>query len=124
MQLNVIAPTQPLVMEYELDAPPEKVWRAVTIPALRERWLPDCDLAGAEPDRRSPARKCAIACATPGRRFAKSRVTFHIAPERCRRHPVSHHSGSLRRQPDAAARRQQQRPQPDARGLIPDFILR
>ena len=38
-----------LVIEYELDAPPEKVWRAVTIPALRERWLPDCDLAGAEP---------------------------------------------------------------------------
>ena len=23
----------------ELDAPPEKVWRALTIPAFRERWL-------------------------------------------------------------------------------------
>ena len=26
-----------LVLEYDLDAPPAKVWRAVTIPALRER---------------------------------------------------------------------------------------
>lgn len=38
-----------LVLEYALDAPPEKVWRAVSIPAFRERWLPDGDLAEASP---------------------------------------------------------------------------
>lgn len=48
---DAVKPDQPdaaLVLEYDLDAPPAKVWRAVTIPALRERWLPDADLAGAE----------------------------------------------------------------------------
>jgi uncharacterized protein YndB with AHSA1/START domain len=33
--------TKQLVFEYQLDAPPEKVWRALSIPAFRERWLPD-----------------------------------------------------------------------------------
>ena len=28
-----------LVFETELDAPPEKVWRALSIPAYLERWL-------------------------------------------------------------------------------------
>lgn len=37
----------PLVLEYSLDAPPEKVWRAVGIPALREQWLPNAVLADA-----------------------------------------------------------------------------
>ena len=27
-----------LVLEYDLDAPPEKVWRALSIPAFRERF--------------------------------------------------------------------------------------
>lgn len=34
-----------LVFECALDAPPEKVWRALTIPEYLERWLkPDGDL--------------------------------------------------------------------------------
>ena len=34
-----------LVFECALDAPPEKVWRALTIPEYLERWLkPDKDL--------------------------------------------------------------------------------
>ncbi|MBO6858600.1 MAG: SRPBCC domain-containing protein [Roseibium sp.] len=41
--------TADIVQEYELEAPPEKVWRAITIPTFRERWLPDHDLAQAEP---------------------------------------------------------------------------
>jgi uncharacterized protein YndB with AHSA1/START domain len=28
-----------LVFETVLDAPPEKVWRAITIPEFRARWL-------------------------------------------------------------------------------------
>jgi uncharacterized protein YndB with AHSA1/START domain len=38
-----------LVFECDLDAPPEKVWRAVTVPGLRERWLPGATLADLEP---------------------------------------------------------------------------
>jgi len=41
--------TADIVQEYELEAPPEKVWRAITIPTFRERWLPDHYLAQAEP---------------------------------------------------------------------------
>ncbi|KQX34070.1 hypothetical protein ASD04_17665 [Devosia sp. Root436] len=40
--------TDALVFECALDAPPEKVWRALTIPAYLERWLKpaqDLDLA-------------------------------------------------------------------------------
>ncbi len=37
-----------LVFETELDAPPEKVWRALSIPEYRDRWLDrpaDVDIA-------------------------------------------------------------------------------
>ena len=43
-----------LVLDYELDAPPEKVWRALSIPALRDQWLPGGDLADAEPLAATP----------------------------------------------------------------------
>ncbi|WP_440495982.1 SRPBCC family protein, partial [Serratia sarumanii] len=33
-------PRDRLILEYSLDAPPEKVWRALSIPELREQWLP------------------------------------------------------------------------------------
>ncbi|WP_188248817.1 polyketide cyclase [Stenotrophomonas maltophilia] len=38
-----------LVMEQRLPAPPERVWRALFDPALRERWLPAADLADPKP---------------------------------------------------------------------------
>ena len=46
-----------LVFEQDLDAPPEKVWRAVTTPALRERWLPGVDLADLEPISTKPGEE-------------------------------------------------------------------
>ncbi|MCM2525068.1 polyketide cyclase [Stenotrophomonas maltophilia] len=45
--LNEVAPA--LVMEQRLPAPPERVWRALLDPALRERWLPAADLADPQP---------------------------------------------------------------------------
>lgn len=69
-----------LVLEYEFDAPPAKVWRAVTIPALRERWLPDCDLAGAEPESTIAGEEVRYRirdCEPP---FRESRVIFRIEP--------------------------------------------
>src|SRR5690349_4244849 len=50
-----------LVFEYDLDAPPEKVWRAISIPALRDRWLPKGDLAQAEPVASKPGEEIAYA---------------------------------------------------------------
>ena len=69
-----------LVMEYELDAPPEKVWRAVTIPALRERWLPDSDLAGAEPESTITGEEVRYRLRDSEPPFRESHVTFRIEP--------------------------------------------
>ncbi|MGN1287249.1 MAG: SRPBCC domain-containing protein [Bradyrhizobium sp.] len=69
-----------LVLEYELDAPPEKVWRAVTIPALRERWLPDADLAGVEPEATITGEEVRYRLRESEPPFRESRVTFRIEP--------------------------------------------
>ena len=37
--------TQSIVVDYELPRPPEKVWRALTEPALLAAWLMDNDIA-------------------------------------------------------------------------------
>jgi uncharacterized protein YndB with AHSA1/START domain len=69
-----------LVLEYELDAPPEKVWRAVTIPALRERWLPHSDLAGAEPVSSVPGEEVCYRMRETEPPYLESHVTFRIEP--------------------------------------------
>ena len=69
-----------LVLEYDLDAPPEKVWRAVTIPALRERWLPDADLAGAEPESSVAGEEVRYRLRDSEPPFRESHVTFRIEP--------------------------------------------
>ena len=69
-----------LVLEYDLDAPPEKVWRAVTIPALRERWLPDCDLARAEPESSVTGEEVRYRLRDSEPPFRESHVTFRIEP--------------------------------------------
>ncbi|MBR0773680.1 SRPBCC domain-containing protein [Bradyrhizobium diazoefficiens] len=73
-------PDEALVLEYEFDAPPAKVWRAVTIPALRERWLPDCDLAGAEPESSIPCEEVRYRLRDSEPPFRESRVIFRIEP--------------------------------------------
>ena len=49
--------TEDVVQEYKLDAPPEKVWRAISIPAFREKWLPDAALVDAEPLSSAPGEE-------------------------------------------------------------------
>ena len=67
-----------LVLEYELDAPPEKVWRAVTIPALRERWLPLSDLAETEPVSSVPGAEVCYRLREAEPPYLESHVTFRI----------------------------------------------
>ena len=69
-----------LVLEYDLDAPPAKVWRAVTIPALRERWLPDRDLAGAEPESTIAGEEVRYRLRDSEPPFRESHVIFRIEP--------------------------------------------
>lgn len=73
-------PDAALVLEYDLDAPPAKVWRAVTIPALRERWLPESDLVGAEPESTIAGEEVRYRLRDSEPPFRESHVIFRLEP--------------------------------------------
>jgi uncharacterized protein YndB with AHSA1/START domain len=72
--------TRDLVLDYELDAPPEKVWRAISIPALRETWLPKGDLADAAPISSTPGEEVRYRMRDDEPPFLESIVTFQVSP--------------------------------------------
>lgn len=43
-EITTMGSDDQLIVECQLDAPPEKVWRAISIPELREQWLPSGSL--------------------------------------------------------------------------------
>jgi uncharacterized protein YndB with AHSA1/START domain len=48
------APQNAVITECDLPDAPERVWRALTVPELLARWLPDavgCEILAAEPNR-------------------------------------------------------------------------
>jgi uncharacterized protein YndB with AHSA1/START domain len=69
-----------LVFEYDLDAPPPKVWRAISIPAFRERWLPAAALVDPEGTTITPGQAVRYRMCDPAPPFRESHVTFRIAP--------------------------------------------
>lgn len=69
-----------LVLEYELDAPPEKVWRAISTAAFRERWLPSGDLAVAEPVFSAPGEEIRYRMRENEPPFLESIVAFRVEP--------------------------------------------
>ncbi|MCX5580824.1 SRPBCC family protein [Kaistia terrae] len=69
-----------LVLEYELDAPPEKVWRAISIPEFREKWLPEGSLADAEPVSSTPGEEVRYGMRDAEPPFLESVVTFQLRP--------------------------------------------
>jgi uncharacterized protein YndB with AHSA1/START domain len=69
-----------IALEYELDAAPEKVWRAIAIAAFRERWLPEADLAGPEPIGSILGVEVRYRMREDGAPFPESTVTFRIEP--------------------------------------------
>ena len=71
-----------LVFSYALDAPPEKVWRAIIIPEYRERWLPGDDIADAEPDVSEPDGEIRFQMREQEPPFLESLVTFRVSPDR------------------------------------------
>ena len=72
--------TKDLVLEYELDAPPEKVWRAISIPAFRDKWLPKEALVSAEPVSSAPGTEIRYSMREDGPPFLESVVTFQVRP--------------------------------------------
>lgn len=74
------ADAKDLVFEYELDAPPEKVWRAISIPAFRDKWLPQEALVGAEPVSSVPGKEVRYDMREDEPPFLVSVVTFQVEP--------------------------------------------
>nr|WP_295376378.1 polyketide cyclase [Pseudoxanthomonas sp.] len=69
-----------LVLEYDLDAPPAQVWRAISIPAFREQWLPEGALADAVPVSTSGEEEIRYRVREEEPPFLESVVTFRILP--------------------------------------------
>ncbi|MGJ4949501.1 SRPBCC family protein [Bradyrhizobium sp. HKCCYLS20291] len=78
--LDVDQQDDKLVLDYELDAPPEKVWRAISIPALRDAWLPSGDLAEAAPVSSTPGEEVRYRMRDDAPPYLESIVTFQLMP--------------------------------------------
>ena len=72
--------TKDLVLEYELDAPPEKVWRAISIPAFRDQWLPKGALVTAEPVSADTGKEIRYSMREDEPPYRESVVTFQVSP--------------------------------------------
>lgn len=79
---DIVAPAQKadLVLEYELDAPTDKVWRAISIPAFREKWLPGPEMAEAEPFASTPGKEICYRMRDGEPPFLESIVTLRLSP--------------------------------------------
>ena len=73
------APKNDLELEYDLDEPPQKVWRAISIPAFREHWLPQEALAEPEAVNVTPGEEVCYRLRENVPPFLESTVTFRIA---------------------------------------------
>lgn len=69
-----------LVFEYELDAAPETVWKALVTKEFRDRWLPADDLADKEPTAIEPGRQISFAMRESRPPHVESVVTFDLQP--------------------------------------------
>lgn len=78
--LNIHARKPGLEFEYEFDEPPQKVWRAVSTPELRENWLPKEALADPEAISMTPGEEVRYRLRDDSPPFLESTVTFRIAP--------------------------------------------
>ncbi|SSW72788.1 SRPBCC family protein [Achromobacter agilis] len=79
-ETNAESRPQDIVLEYELDAPPEQVWRAISIPEFREQWLPGRALASAEPVASTPSEEVRYRMRDDEPPFLESLVTLQLRP--------------------------------------------
>jgi uncharacterized protein YndB with AHSA1/START domain len=73
-------PAEEVALEYELDAPPEKVWRAIAYTQFRNSWLPASSLAEVEPVSAVPGEEICYRMRDDRPPFLESTVTFRIGP--------------------------------------------
>ena len=67
-------------LEFDLGDPPQKVWRAISIPEFRERWLPKEALALPDAITSIPGQEVRYRLRADSPPFLESTVTFTIAP--------------------------------------------
>lgn len=67
-------------LEFDLVDPPQKVWRAISIPEFRERWLPKDALADPDAITVIPGREVRYRLRDHSPPFLESTVTFTITP--------------------------------------------
>ena len=72
--------SETIEMEFTFDAPPEKVWRAVSVTQYRERWLPGADLAQDEPV--SVEEGSAVSGQARGRRLDRALIILQRRQQR------------------------------------------
>ncbi|MFK0162264.1 SRPBCC domain-containing protein [Rhizobium sp. NPDC090279] len=78
--LKIPARKNGIELEYEFSEPPQKVWRAVSTPELRENWLPKEALADPEAISVTPGEEVRYRLRDDAPPFLESTVTFRIAP--------------------------------------------
>jgi uncharacterized protein YndB with AHSA1/START domain len=66
-----------LVHEVELEAPPEKVWRAIVTPEIREAWLGEPESGAAEVSAADEPERLDLVWPTPA---GDSLISFEISP--------------------------------------------
>jgi len=66
-----------LVYEVDLDAPPEKVWRAIATPAIRDAWLGAPETGAAEVSAADEPERLDLVWPTPE---GESLIRFEIRP--------------------------------------------
>lgn len=67
-------------LEFDLGDPPQKVWRAISIPEFRERWLPREALADPDAITVTPGQEVRYRLRDHSPPFLESTVTFTITP--------------------------------------------
>ncbi|MEF0942549.1 SRPBCC family protein [Rhizobium sp. BR 362] len=79
-ELDIPARKSNIELEYDLNEPPQKVWRAVSTPELRENWLPSKALADRNAISVTPGEEVRYRLRDDEPPFLESTVTFKIAP--------------------------------------------
>lgn len=72
-------PASSIELEYDIDKPPQKVWRALSRPEIRERWLPEQVSSDPEAIVVTPGREVRYRMRDIKPPFLESSVTFRIA---------------------------------------------
>ena len=67
-------------LEYDFDEPPQKVWRAISIPEFRESWLPSDALADPEATSVISGQEVRYRMRDNAPPFLESTVTFTVTP--------------------------------------------